>query len=292
VERRKNVRRAPWILLAVALGLLVLVPVADAYAPPPHFVLGLSVGKRSKQKLEAIQVTLRRTDYADGQPGQPVEVTVTYRQGGKVRREWTDAAGRHVRLSDGARLLTVDGETRAVGRGEANLLDALWAVGPELADRDLALDRALDVLRAWGVADQPVSYARMEGRIAWVVGAEPRAVEVPQVWVDKDEFLPLRFIHAPGVEALSRVRTDGGVAYVNSAGVVERTGKDPGAPDGGAAEPVVMVDERLRGWGSALGGEFYPSRVETWRGGVLVRVEELVKVDVTPKLEEKDFKVE
>ena len=65
-----------------------------------------------------------------------------------------------------------------------------------------------------------------------------------------------------------------------------------GARKEGEAPKGPWVDIRLRQWGSAAGGEFFPGRVEVWKDGVLQRVDELVKVDVTPKIDEREFKLE
>jgi hypothetical protein len=243
----------------VALALAVASSSALAYAPTPGFVMNLVAIKRAKQKLEALRVTLKRTDVVGGAAQEPVEVTVTYRSGGRVRREWTDKDGKHARISDATRAVAVDGDKRSKAAAEPNVFDALWATGGEGDEREAALNRAVGVLAAYGVGEG-VAFSRVDGRVAWVVGGS--APNTPQVWVDKDDFLPLRFVCSEGAR---------------------KEGEVPKGP---------WVDVRLRSWGSALGGEFYPARVETWRDGVLVRTEELVKVDVTPKIDERDFKLD
>ncbi|MEW5852819.1 MAG: hypothetical protein AB2A00_28810 [Myxococcota bacterium] len=253
--------------------------VALAYAPHPGFILSLSAGKRTKQRLNATRVVVKRTDYVGEQPQDPRELTITLREGGRVREEWTDKDGKHARISDGTRLLLVDGEKKEKGTPEPDLLYALWASGGEATERELAQERALKVMKAWGVAESPVAFSRMDGRVAWVIGAESRNLEVPQLWIDKDDFLPLRVLHRDVVAAPPppAPTPDGGPA------------PEPAAPP---AATGALVDIRYRNWGSATGGEFFPGRIETYRDGLLVRVDELVKVDVTPKIDERDFKLE
>jgi len=251
-------RRSVFVLslCAVLLGTAVAV----AYAPTAGFIISLVIGKRAKQKLDAVRITLKRTDYENGAAkGEPYDVIFTYRSAGKVRREWTDKEGKHVRVSDGTRMLRVDGDKKSVGAADPHLMDALWATGNDEGERSAAQDRAMAVLTAWTVSDTPVSFSRMDGRIAWVVGAQSKQLDVPQVWVDKDDLLPLRMIYP-----------------------------EP-AKDG---QKPVLVDERLIKWGSSVGGDFYPARRELYRAGALVRVDELQKVDVTPKLDEREFKIE
>lgn len=247
-------RATGWVLLAGLLG----ADVAQAYAPPAAYIMNLAAGKRQKLKLDAIRVTLKRTEYKDGQPvGDPVEVTVTYRHGGRVRREWTDKDGKHARLSDATRAVWWDGDKRSKGTVEPSLLDALWGTGDEAGERPAAQDRAMAVLTAAGVAEVPVGFARTDGRVAWVVGSAGKSVDVSQAWVDKDDFLPLRLVRAE-----------------------KGKDKDHKGP---------VWDERYRGWG-AQGGDMHPARVELYKDGVLVRLDELVRVDPSPKLDERDFK--
>ncbi len=245
----------------VVVGLLCgAVATAAAYAPYPGYVMNLVAAKRMKQKLEAIRVTLKRTEYTGTTPGEPYEVVVTFRSGGRVRREWTDKDGvKHARIHDATRALAVDGDKKQKTALVPDVFDALWATGADADEREGAQNRAVAVLQGWGVKED-VAFARTDGRIAWVVGGLGN--NVAQVWVDKDDFLPLRYVYGEGEHA-------------------------PEEPPKGP-----WVEVRLKGWGSAAGGEFHPARTEVYRDGVLMRVDELVKVDVTPKLDEREFKLD
>ncbi|MBI5498071.1 MAG: hypothetical protein HY904_23920 [Deltaproteobacteria bacterium] len=245
--------------LATMAVVLAVTTVAEAYAPPAPYILGLVAQKRQKQKLEALRAWFKRTELVNGQPaGEPVEEVITFRSGGRWRREWTDATGKHAYVADPARALSVEGDKRTKVEPEADLLASLWAMGADADEREAAQARAVALLAAWGVGEN-VAYSRADGRIAWVLGGT--AAGTAQIWVDKDDYLLMRAVYPVGP------RTDAG----------------PSGP---------WVDVRYRSWGSTAGGEFFPARIETWRDGVLVRVEELQKVDVTPKIDEKDFKLE
>lgn len=251
-------RRFSWLAGPVLAGLLAA-PAVEAYTPSPAFIMSLAAKKRAGQKLAGLRVVVRRTDFAEGQQvGNPVDITITYRAGGRVRKAWTDAAGPHVRIIDGAMMLAVDGDNAFRGAAEPDLLDALWPTGED--EREAAMGRAMEVLRGTGVSESSNSLARMDGRIAWVVGAEPKDLTSPQAWVDKDDLLPVRFI---------------------------RRGPPPGE---GALGPV--IDTRLRSWSSAIGGDLYPGRIETWRDGALTGVDELVRVEPNPKVDDREFKVD
>ena len=49
-------------------------------------------------------------------------------------------------------------------------------------------------LRRIGIEDSSVSLGRMEGRVVIIIGAAPGDLSKPQIWVDKETLLPLRFI--------------------------------------------------------------------------------------------------
>lgn len=55
-------------------------------------------------------------------------------------------------------------------------------------------DRLTDRLTALGIDMSVVAFGRFEDRIAYVVGAEKPGDPVSQVWIDKDSFLPIRWL--------------------------------------------------------------------------------------------------
>jgi hypothetical protein len=81
----------------------------------------------------------------------------------------------------------------------------------------------LQAAQKLGVALETVSLGRFDGRIAYVVGAQPFEKERPQIWVDKATYQPARVI----------------------------------AQSGG-----LMVDTRLVGFGSPIGGDWFPRLIE------------------------------
>jgi Holliday junction DNA helicase RuvA subunit len=70
--------------------------------------------------------------------GEPVDITITWREGGKVRHEWTAKDGTlNARISDGTKELVVEGTKKTVGTPAPELFDALWTTGATEAERAL-----------------------------------------------------------------------------------------------------------------------------------------------------------
>lgn len=90
-----------------------------------------------------------------------------------------------------------------------------------------ASDAYAAALARRGVALADATLGRFDGRIAYVIGGRERDAK-PLLFVDKDGFQPLRLV----------------------------------APEGGA-----LQDVRLLGWGSHVGGDWFPRAVEVVEGG-------------------------
>lgn len=65
-------------------------------------------------------------------------------------------------------------------------------------------DRSVEVLLKLGVDVDRVSLGRFENRIVYVIGAKYPDETVPQVWIDKATFRPLRFILEAGDEGAGK----------------------------------------------------------------------------------------
>lgn len=77
-----------------------------------------------------------------------------------------------------------------------------------------------------GVSLADASLARFDGRLAYVIGGRAKEPK-PLAFVEKDGFQPLRLV---------------------------------------AQEAGALADVRLLGWGSPMGGDWFPGAVEVWRG--------------------------
>lgn len=87
--------------------------------------------------------------------------------------------------------------------------------------------RGLALLARMKVDPRVVSLTRHDGRPAYVIGAAPGQLDVPQLWIDKDDLVPVRWLMDVG-------------------GVFE--------------------DVRLYGYSMPTAGPWFPERVERWRG--------------------------
>lgn len=102
------------------------------------------------------------------------------------------------------------------------------------------------VLQRRGVALVDASLGRFDGRIAYVVGG--RATDArPLLYVEKDGFQPLRLI----------------------------------STEGGA-----LLDVRLLGWGSPMGGDWFPRALEVWSGDAPLLRFATERAAANPKLAE------
>jgi hypothetical protein len=95
-----------------------------------------------------------------------------------------------------------------------------------------------------GVALANASLGRFDGRIAYVVGGRAKDAK-PLLYVEKDGFQPLRLV----------------------------------SPEGGA-----LHDVRLLGWGSPMGGDWFPRAVEVWSRDAAQLRFATEKVTANPKL--------
>jgi hypothetical protein len=100
-----------------------------------------------------------------------------------------------------------------------------------------------------GVALGDASLGRSGGRIAYVLGGRPRDAK-PLAFVDKESFRPLRLV----------------------------------ASDGGA-----LLDTRLVGWGSPVGGDWFPRAIEVHERETLLLRFSAEKVIANPKLPDAIF---
>jgi len=86
------------------------------------------------------------------------------------------------------------------------------------------------VLTAAGAADQPTTLSRLEDRVVYVIGAQARQLDVPQLWLYKDEMAPARLLSKHG---------------------------------GG------LTDLRLLEYGNSAAASAFPRSIELWKDGKL-----------------------
>ena len=155
---------------------------------------------------------------------------------GRLRRELDTDGGTTVEVrADGRLLVKAPGKPDSTVKQGMDLLAELMTASAG-HDTGAAAQKLLQGIKGLGINPEVVSYARFDGRVAYLVGSKPWETDKPQIWFDKDLMVPLRL-----------------VTFLK---------------DGGN---TVRIDLRYLGWGSPVGGAWYPQAVEVWRGDALVR---------------------
>jgi hypothetical protein len=152
-------------------------------------------------------------------------------------------------FSDGKSLTLIDGNSVP---GAANRFD-LYKDILFYHSRVALVDRLLQL----GVDVTISSLGRFEEKIAFVIGAQYPDESVPQVWIDQETFLPLRWIIH---------------------------GVDP------AGESDTLEIRYLIWW--KTGKIRYPSRIEFYQDGHLVRVNQAINLEENPTFPEELFDID
>ena len=236
-----------WILGAVLVSSALCAARADAYRPPARLLLQKAMERQGERATRTLKVEAET---------QLFDATGTARGPAFGEHLWFQAAGsarRESELADGTRLeLRVDdkqlvkqpGQADKGGKAAADLLFDFVTAAPPL-DPDRAVERVLRDLKALGVSPEVVSFARFDGRISNLIGSKPWEKDKPQLWLDKDTLLVTRVL------------------------MVQKG-------DGGA---IQRTDVRYLGWGSPIGGVWFPASVEVWVDDKLVRRTSVASVD-------------
>jgi hypothetical protein len=250
------VRSRPLAALAV---LAVALP-ALAYVLPPAAILRRLGERRAALELVALEVsgTLEVTGPAADRlaqagvprpaPGAELSAPARFlmRVPGRCRLELAPADG-----GDGERPFVAVRDGAVSGRGGLEAVPAAVAL-VRAACTLLAQSTAGDATDAYaaalarrGVALTDASLGRFDGRIAYVIGGREKD-QKPMLFVDKDGFQPLRLV---------------------------------------AAEGGALHDVRLLGWGSHVGGDWFPRAVEVLEGSALRLRFTTASAKANPKLE-------
>lgn len=179
--------RLPSVVLAVAVW--AQVPAAHASVPPSQFIIKSVVAKHSGVKGVRIRSTV--TAVEDGKPSDThfqLQTWVNYGSG--TIQTWSqDDSGQSLYYSQG-RISALPAQSAILlGNQVSPVTEALKAAGvPVRTEADLT-PLANDDQR---VAAELTFMKRFKNTVAWVIG-DPAGASV-QLWVEKDSFLPLRWI--------------------------------------------------------------------------------------------------
>jgi hypothetical protein len=247
---------------AAALLAALAIPAA-AYVPPASAVLKRVAQRRDDLGLAAMQVqgtlvlageAARRAQaggLAAAGPELAVPATLLVKAPGRCRLELAppgasaaDRPSLSVRGSRASARRGLDSVPAAVA-----LVEGVCTLLAERGGGDS--ERALaQALTARGVALGDVAFGRLGARVAYVLGARPQQTTVPQAWIDKQTFQPVRLV----------------------------------ARFADAPRDVRLVD-----FGSPVGGDGFPRAVEVWNGKELEARFTAEKVTPNPRLPDSMF---
>lgn len=236
-------------LLPVALlALLALVTLtsttASAYRPPSRVLLSKAMERQITRDTRTMRIDLETQAYeSDGRPlGAPVVERLLFQSPGSSRREIDLPEGVRVEIRDGEKYMTkIAGQPDKAGKAPIDLLHDQVTTYPPMDD-SRASERLLKDMRTLNINPEVVSFARFDGRVAYLIGSKPWEENKAQLWLDKDSLLVLRVVMVA-----------------------------PTAPGAKPDEKPRKTDVRYLGWGSAVGGNWFPQTIEVWDGDRLVR---------------------
>lgn len=231
-------------LRAVACALLVVCATlsaapANAYRPPARLLLQKAMERQAERGTKTLKVDAETQlfDAAGSARGPAFVERLMFQAAASMRRESDLADGTRVEVRvDDKQLVKQPGQPDKSSKAAADLLFDFVNAAPPL-DPDRAVERVLKDMKALGVSPEVVSFARFDGRIAYLIGSKPWEKDKPQLWLDKDTLLVTRVLMVQKVEG----------------GALQRT------------------DVRYLGWGSPIGGVWFPASVEVWVDDKLVR---------------------
>ena len=247
-------RRYAQILFSILTLMLPFGPFLTA--PPTHaYVLHgyhlLDLMRREMGTARSLEVIQKLTIQESVLPTEAVAVqeTVSYRFPVSFRSEFASAAGEHIQIFSNGRALTiVDGRIVSDTESELDHYKDIFLFNT----RELLINR----LSQLGVAADVSSVGRFQGRIAYVLGAQYPDETVPQLWLDKETFRPMRWLLKPA-----------------SAGNLSEA-----------------IEVRYGDW-RKLSSIWYPERIEFYQGDRLLRRMQVQRTRVNPEFSNRLFDV-
>ena len=221
---------------------LMAAPDAHAYRPPARVLLTKAMERQIERATKSMRVELETQSYqpTGSLQGMPVVEKLMFQAPASARRDTELPQGARVELRDGDKSLTkIAGQPDKSSRAPIDLLfDAVTTAAP--LDEQKAVERLLKDMRSLSINTEVVSFARFDGRVAYLIGSKPWEQGKAQLWLDKDTLLIVRvvMVAAPAVAADARPK---------------------------------KTDVRYLGWGSAVGGNWFPQSIEVWNDDQLVR---------------------
>jgi len=234
------------ILLAVSLPI-----VAEAYILPAHFIVRTLAEKQRQLQIKDWSLVLS-TEYPES--NEVIEERLYLKRPERVRL---------VQTTDEQRLYIEREGVSAVGAGESltrgagaitNLFGGLMLT--QGANLDALSERIITLLMRSGINTEVVTLGRIKEQAVYIIGAQIGEPDTPQLWLDKDSFLPLRW-------------------------VTYNQGETRG----------IKVEMRMSDYGSSPAGDIYPRTVKTYRDDKLYSRSEVLEAKTNQSLPESLFRL-
>jgi hypothetical protein len=195
-------------LLALSLGVCLAAP-AFAYVLPLRAILDQLHQARESVSASDQVVEGTVTLYGEGGRRKLLAATRSVLSDGRCRLEIVDALDEAIA---GAFVVWDGGALRGTDHPTLSPLRALEALACPLSATGGAAPRAFSAqLDRLGVDKRYTGLSRLEGRPAYVIGGRPWETDRPQVWLDKETWVPVRAI----------ARVDGRLADVRMTGYTD-----------------------------------------------------------------------
>lgn len=184
---RKKIRKIRRAVVGLVLGCLIFSSSGYGYVlQGPHIVDLMARNFTHNKNFKSVH---KRVVFEFGQPPETtmLEETLWCSFPGRFRSETTSATVRRLQLvSNGRRLTVLDGKLIPQAESGGDLYPEMLCYKP----RRLWVDRLSDL----GVDVRLASLGRFDGTVAYVIGARYPELQSIQIWIDKESFLPIRWI--------------------------------------------------------------------------------------------------
>ncbi len=234
------------ILLAVSLPI-----VAEAYILPAHFIVRTLAEKQRQLRIKDWSLVLS-TEYPES--NEVIEERLYLKRPERVRLIQTTDEQRLYIEREGVSAVGV-GESLTRGAGAiTNLFGGLMLTRG--ADLDALSERIITLLMRSGINTEVVTLGRIKEQAVYIIGAQIGEPDKPQVWFDKDSFLPLRW-------------------------VIYNQGETRG----------IKVEMLMSNYGSSPAGNIYPRTVKTYRDDKLYSHSQVLEAKTNQSLPESLFRL-
>ena len=234
--------------ICMLLAFFAMTSQALAYILPAQFIMRLLADKVSRLKIEDVSMKL------ESQEGSESRAERLYLKRGERARLVSGADETVIYVENEGKISDLKSGTTS---GRTDVLAALlFPSGKNLDERSL---RSVKILESAGIDTSVVALARLDNRPAYIVGAKFSETGKPQIWMDKELFVPVRSILFTGPDAT-----------------------------GDKIEKRYLDYANLKA--KSLESEWFPSIIKTWKNGELVKEQVIMEAKTNQKLPESLFR--